>query len=96
MHVTYFLYSSSLHDLSTFIKNTSSGLELDIQEGDYDGLVGVMVHLLAVKERQAVTDDMFEPLKQTVELLSVYTQDTPEDVLQKLEVRMCVCVCVCV
>ena len=69
-------------------------MELDIQEGDYDGLVGVMVHLLAVKERQAVTDDMFEPLKQTVELLSVYTQDTPEDVLQKLEVRMCVCVCV--
>lgn len=60
---------------------------MEVQEGDYDGLVGVMVHLLAVKDRQAVTDVMFEPLKQTVELLSSYSQATSEDVLQKLEVQ---------
>lgn len=59
---------------------------MDVQEGDYDGLVGVMVHLLAIKDRQATTDVMFEPLKETVELLSTYTQETPEDVIQQLEV----------
>lgn len=59
---------------------------MEVEEGNYDGLVDVMYHLMAVKDRQASTDVMFEPLKETVELLSSYTQETPEDVLQQLEV----------
>lgn len=89
LHVFSFFDSSSLQDLSEFIKHTSAGLDVEVEEGDYDGLVGVMGHLLAVKDRQAATDVMFEPLKQTVELLSSYTQTTSEDVLQKLEVCTC-------
>ncbi len=77
----------SLNGLSKFIQSTAAGLNVEVEEGDYDGLVGVMIHLLAVKDRQASTDIMFEPLKGMVELLSSYTQETPEDVIQQLEVQ---------
>ena len=55
---------------------------------DYDGLVDVMCHLIAIKDRQETTDIMFEPLKQTIELLSTYSQEMSEEVHQLLEVRM--------
>ncbi len=76
----------SLKDLSEFIELTAAGLGVEMEEGDYDGLVNVMIHLLAVKDRQANTDVMFEPLKETVELLSAYTQETADEVMQQLEV----------
>lgn len=58
-----------------------------MQEGDYGGLVEVMGHLLAVKERQHMTDSMFEPLQQTIALLKVYEQELPDIVYKQLEVR---------
>ena len=61
-----------------------------MEEGDYDGLVGVMGHLMAVKDRQATTDTMFEPLKETLELLQSYDQVLPDEVHQQLEVMTCV------
>jgi len=75
----------SLADLSAFIKETKTGLGVDIQEGDYDGLVEVMGHLLAVKDRQASTDVMFEPLKQTIDLLKTYEQEMSDEVHQRLQ-----------
>lgn len=62
------------------------GLGNKVAEGDYSGLVEVMGHLMAVKERQNNTDEMFEPLKQTIELLKTYEQELPEEVYQQLEV----------
>ena len=76
----------SLNDLSKFIQDTSGGLSVDVPEGDYDSLVGVMHHLLAVKDRQPTTDGMFEPLNQTIELLKTYHEEMPELVYQQLEV----------
>lgn len=64
-----------------------AGLGQRVEEGDYSGLVGVMGHLLAVKERQNSTDAMFEPLKQTIALLKVYEQELPDVVYKQLEVR---------
>lgn len=95
----------SLKELAEFIKSTDSGLQKEVKEGDYEGLVFVMGHLFAVKERQAATDEMFEPLKQTIELLKAYDQEMPEEVHMQLQVgineckRACVgdgegCVCV--
>lgn len=84
--IELFFFVFSLKDLSEFIEKTTGGLSVEVEEGNYDGLVDVMYHLMAVKDRQASTDVMFEPLKETVELLSSYTQETPEDVLQQLEV----------
>ena len=76
---------SSLSDLEVFIKKASAGLAHTVEEGDYDSLVGVMMHLLAVKDRQAATDNMFEPLKQTIELLKSYDQELSDDVHQQLQ-----------
>jgi len=58
-----------------------------VEEGDYRGLVQVIGHLLAVKERQNTTDTMFEPLQQTIALLKVYEQELPEVVYKQLAVR---------
>lgn len=61
-----------------------------VEEGDYNGLVAVMGHLMAVKDRQTVTDEMFEPLKQTIELLKTYGQEMPEEVHTQLQVKLIV------
>lgn len=65
---------------------TQSGLKKPLKEGDYDGLVEVMGHLMKVKERQVATDSMFEPLKQTIELLRTYGEEMPEETYLKLQV----------
>ncbi|KFW03432.1 Dynein heavy chain 9, axonemal, partial [Fulmarus glacialis] len=75
----------SLADLDDFIKTADKGLSKKVEKGDYDGLVEIMGHLLAVKERHSVTDAMFEPLKQTIELLKTYEQQLPEEVYKQLE-----------
>ncbi|XP_070187600.1 dynein beta chain, ciliary-like isoform X2 [Littorina saxatilis] len=79
-HVT-----NSLKELGEFIKVTDTGLQKEVTEGDYDGLVYVMGNLGAVRERQATTDEMFEPLKQTIELLKTYDQEMPEEVHMQLQ-----------
>ncbi|GFN78401.1 dynein heavy chain 9, axonemal, partial [Plakobranchus ocellatus] len=79
-HVT-----NSLNNLTDFIKTTDSGLQKEVEEGDYNGLVEVMGHLFAVRERQQTTDEMFEPLKQTIELLKTYDQEMPDEVHVQLQ-----------
>ncbi|XP_041519985.1 dynein heavy chain 9, axonemal [Microtus oregoni] len=77
--------TNSLADLDAFIKNTESGLLKKVERGDFQGLVEIMGHLVTLKERQSSTDDMFEPLKQTIELLTSYEQELPEAVFKQLE-----------
>ena len=76
----------SLNSLSDFIKLTTKGLTVEVEEGNYEQLVEVMIHLQAVKDRLPTTDNMFEPLKQTIELLTVYGQELSDDIHQQLEV----------
>lgn len=85
--VTVTVYPYSLSDLEKFISVAEAGLSRQVEEGDYGGLVEVMGHLLAVKERQHTTDAMFEPLQQTIALLKVYEQDLPDVVYKQLEVN---------
>ncbi|NXN68995.1 DYH17 protein, partial [Himantopus himantopus] len=79
-HVT-----TSLQELQDFIREANAGLSKPLEEGDYDGLVEVMGHLMRVKERQAETDSMFEPLKETVALLSTYREEMPEEIHLQLQ-----------
>ncbi|PKK16915.1 hypothetical protein A306_00000055, partial [Columba livia] len=79
-HVT-----TSLQELEDFIREANVGLSKPLQEGDYDGLVEVMGHLMRVKDRQVVTDDMFGPLKETIALLSTYGDEMPEEVHLQLQ-----------
>lgn len=48
----------------------------------------MMGHLMAVKEKQPVADNMFEPLKDTIELLKTYGQELPDEVHQQLQVHI--------
>ncbi|NXG18699.1 DYH17 protein, partial [Grallaria varia] len=79
-HVT-----TSLQELEDFIQESTAGLNKPLEEGDCDGLVEVMGHLAKVKERQAVTDSMFEPLKETIALLKTYGDEMPEQIHLKLQ-----------
>ncbi|KAG5897820.1 hypothetical protein JTB14_011820 [Gonioctena quinquepunctata] len=74
------IVTSKLCDLSQFIRSADEGLQQTVLEGDYQALVNVMGYLLHVKERQSTTDDMFGPLRETIELLKFYDQDIPEEV----------------
>ncbi|XP_051008480.1 dynein axonemal heavy chain 11 [Acomys russatus] len=75
----------SLAELQGFIKQTNAGLQRQLREGDRDGLADVMGHLLAVRSRQSTTDELFEPLKETITLLERYGQKMPEHVYAQLE-----------
>ncbi|XP_053409478.1 dynein axonemal heavy chain 11 [Nycticebus coucang] len=75
----------SLNELQGFIKETDAGLQRELSEGDHDGLVDIMGHLLAVRSRQRATDELFEPLKETIMLLESYGQKMPEQVYMQLE-----------
>lgn len=81
----------SLQELEDFIQEVNAGLSKPLEEGDYDRLVEVMGHLMKVKERQAVTDSMFEPLKETVALLSTYGEEMREDIHLQLHVSCSGC-----
>ena len=83
-HILFVLHS--LADLEAFIKHSENGLLKKVEKGDFQGLVEIMGHLVALKERQSSTDDMFEPLKQTIELLKTYGQELPETVFEQLKV----------
>ncbi|KAL1791277.1 dynein heavy chain 11, axonemal [Sigmodon hispidus] len=75
----------SLSELQGFIKQTDVGLQRRLSEGDHNGLVDIMGHLLAVRSRQRATDELFEPLKETITLLESYGQKMPEQVYAQLE-----------
>jgi dynein heavy chain len=57
-----------------------------VKEGDYFGLVKLMGGVMAVKDRQNVTDEMFDPLRETIDLLKGYEHDMPEEVYLQLQV----------
>lgn len=76
----------SLNELQMFVQATVEGLGLPVAKANHCGLVEVMSHLLAVRDRQAATDSMFEPLRDTVILLEQYGVTIPEQVYSQLEV----------
>lgn len=72
--------TSSLCDLGNFIRKADEGLLQTVVEGDYEGLVNIMAFLMHVKERALTTDEMFEPMQETIDLLKYYDMDIPEEV----------------
>lgn len=76
-----------MNTLEAFINETNAELSKPVKEGDLKALIQVMGYLKKVKERQVTTDIMFEPLKQTIELLKTYDVEMPEEVHTQLHVR---------
>ncbi|XP_039198067.1 dynein heavy chain 11, axonemal isoform X1 [Crotalus tigris] len=77
--------TDSLADLEEFIQMTNLGLQKQLSEIDYNGLIDIMLHLLAVRDRQSTTDDLFEPLKDTIVLLENYGQKMPDHIYIQVE-----------
>ncbi|KAG7460463.1 dynein heavy chain 11, axonemal-like isoform X1, partial [Solea senegalensis] len=77
--------TQSLDELQMFIRDTVEGLNHPVSKGNHCGLVEVMSHLLAVRDRLTATDKMFEPLKDTIVLLERYGVAIPEHVYSQME-----------
>ena len=78
--------SRSVRGLSSFVQDTARGLSNKVSDGDYAGLVDIMGHLMAIRDRQISNEQHFKPLKSTAELLKTYGQQLPESVYEQLEV----------
>lgn len=78
--------SCSVRELSSFVQDTAHGLSNKVSDGDYAGLVEIMGHLMAIRDRQISNEQHFKPLKSTAELLKTYGQQLPETVYTQLEV----------
>lgn len=75
-----------MRELSQFVQDTACGLSTKVLDGDYAGLVKIMGHLMAIRDRQISDEQHFKPLKSTAELLKTYGQQLPESVCTQLEV----------
>lgn len=84
---TLHAFPLSLDELKEFVRTTIEGLAQPVTKGDHRGLVEVMSHLLAIRDRQTATDKMFEPLRDTIILLERYGVIIPDQVYSQLEVR---------
>ncbi|KAE8291050.1 Dynein heavy chain 11, axonemal Axonemal beta dynein heavy chain 11 Ciliary dynein heavy chain 11 [Larimichthys crocea] len=77
--------NQSVRELSSFVQDTAHGLSKKVSDGDYAGLVDIMGHLMAIRDRQISNEQHFKPLKSTAELLKTYGQQLPESVYTQLE-----------
>uniref|UniRef100_A0A672IQ98 Dynein axonemal heavy chain 11 n=1 Tax=Salarias fasciatus TaxID=181472 RepID=A0A672IQ98_SALFA len=77
--------NQSVRELSLFVQDTARGLSTKVSDGDYAGLVAIMGHLMAIRDRQISNEQHFKPLKSTAELLKTYGQQLPESVYTQLE-----------
>ncbi|XP_014248489.1 dynein beta chain, ciliary-like isoform X2 [Cimex lectularius] len=75
-----------LTDLNKFIDDSSAALAKPLVKGDYDGLVAVIGVLLKINERSNEADTMFEPMRETVDLLKAHGVDLPEDIINLLAI----------
>ncbi|XP_054265094.1 dynein beta chain, ciliary-like [Macrosteles quadrilineatus] len=81
---------NSLIELRDFIKEADEQLSKPLVEGDYEALVTIMSYLRKVKDRQVETDNMFEPLRDIIEMVKQYDMEFPEEtylLLQELPGR---------
>jgi dynein heavy chain len=75
----------SLNELQLFIKHASDMLHRQVNSDDLKGLIEMMTFLSQVRARQEYTDDMSEPIKDTIELLKSYAYEVPQSVYEMLD-----------
>ncbi|KAL1259213.1 hypothetical protein QQF64_009790, partial [Cirrhinus molitorella] len=77
--------TGSIGELEEFMLQAESRLKEPVCGGDYQALVQVMSYLLAIRDRQTSTDQLFEPVIDVVNLLEQYEETLPECVHMQLE-----------
>ncbi|XP_055614548.1 dynein beta chain, ciliary, partial [Uranotaenia lowii] len=74
---------NSLQELEEFANECDEIFLLEVEEEDFPTLLKILSALNKLKEREATYDNMFEPLKQTVELLKNYNVEFDELVYKR-------------
>jgi dynein heavy chain, axonemal len=69
-----------LQELEDFIVSSTAVLKMEATEEDFETLLKILSVITQIKEREVVTDNMFEPLKEVVALLKTYNEDFNEAV----------------
>lgn len=69
-----------LQELEDFIIEGTHVLQFEVTKEDFDTLLSVMSILSKIKDRSMETDSMFDPLKDTVDLLKQYNVDFDDNV----------------
>ncbi|XP_015187538.1 PREDICTED: dynein beta chain, ciliary-like [Polistes dominula] len=64
--------TDDLKNLSIFLNKASNKFAQPVKEDDYEDLLKTIYFLKEVRDRQFEIDDMFEPIKETIELLKEY------------------------
>jgi len=74
--------------LQEFNAEAERELSKEVKEGDYEGLLKVMSYLGMIRERRQATDNMFDPIKDIIELLKTYDVEFPEEIYVQLQVNL--------
>uniref|UniRef100_A0A8B9HNA4 Dynein, axonemal, heavy chain 11 n=1 Tax=Astyanax mexicanus TaxID=7994 RepID=A0A8B9HNA4_ASTMX len=77
--------TDSMAELQEFILRADGELRVPVRGGDYRAVVQVMGCLLAVRDRQVSTEQLFDPLKAVVSLLEQYGETLPDAIYTQLE-----------
>nr|XP_054596285.1 dynein axonemal heavy chain 11 [Nothobranchius furzeri] len=77
--------ADSLDEMQTFLQATIGGLNVAVAKGDHQGLVDIMSHLLAVRDRQDITDKMFELHRDSICLLEHCGVAIPDHLYSQME-----------
>ena len=77
---------TSLAELQNFLEEAEIGLQTQISEGDYEGLVKVMGYIRAVKDRQPGYEALVQEMSDTISLLQSFNVDIPEASVQQITV----------
>ena len=77
---------TSLAELDNFLEEAEIGLQSQISEGDYEGLVRMMGYIKSVKDRQSKYDHLFGEMTKIISLLQNVNVLIPEKSLQQLAV----------
>ncbi|KAF2900340.1 hypothetical protein ILUMI_05842 [Ignelater luminosus] len=76
---------NSINELEEFIAEAIVELQVQLAEDDYPGLLKIMKYLTAIRDRQLVTDLMFDPLKDIITVLKEYGIEFSEEVQIQLQ-----------
>jgi len=74
-----------LDDLQEFIAAVKAGLSSEVEENDGVGLINAMEHVRDVRVKQDRIDNIFEPLKGTIQLLKKFGVTMPDETNETLE-----------
>ncbi|XP_073817376.1 dynein beta chain, ciliary-like [Musca autumnalis] len=66
---------NSLLELSNFVDDANVALKMELNKDDFDGLIQIMSVLNTINEKQFIYDNMFESLKEIVDLLKTYNYE---------------------